>query len=228
MEYMASLKRAKQAANGLAGSLAYQIPIAALPMVSKIPFKVVSLRELLAHRASALASPAVALFEAGNIVSGILLARALLETVAMLTDLDAELAKFLSVRDEGKFDEFLMNQLFANRQGSKGEMAAYQTKGVMYSVDRLDKITKGIRFTYDALSEYCHPNWSGVHGSFGEIDVDKFVLDLGPKSKIKGKGIVIGVTALEKCLEMFILCYNAMPESLVLLNQHFEPGWTEG
>jgi hypothetical protein len=225
-EHIEPLVRARQAADNLARSLLDQIPIAALPMVSKIPVKVLSLREMLLHRASALASPAVALFEAGNIVSGILLTRALMETVAMMADLNVELGSFLKTSDNERFDAFLMNSLFANRHNDGGEMAIYLTKSILYSIDRLNKIVKGIRSTYDALSEYCHPNWSGVHGSFGSIDTENFVLDLGPK--VGAKGIVIGATALEATLGILVLCYDAMPESILALNRHFEPDWREG
>lgn len=220
-----ALVRAQRTAENLARSLPDRIPMMALPLSSKIPLKVLTLRESLLHRASALASPAVVLFQDGNDIGGILLTRALMETVAIMADLDVELSKFLNDKHENLFDKFLMNLLFANRNG-KGELVKHLTKSIMYSIDRLDKKVKGIRFSYDALSEYCHPNWSGVHGSFTSINAEKRALTLGAAAG--GNGFIIGTSALAGSLDILVGIYNEMPKSLLALNRHFEPDWKEG
>jgi len=224
-EHSEPLAKARLSADNLARSLPSHIPIAALPLSSKIPFKALSLRELLFHRASALASPAVDLLEVGNIVSAALLTRALMETVAMMVELQRKLDNFLENTNAEEFDKFLMKCLFANRYEVDGIKDEYYTASVLTPVDRLDKIINGFRATYDTLSEYAHPNYSGVHGSFGTIDHDNFILDLSPK--VGGKGIVIGATALAAALGILVLYYDEMPESLMALNRHFEPGWKE-
>lgn len=213
------LARARAATETLVGLLADQIPITTSLSTRRVPFKVATLRELLAHRMAALAVPATTLLDKSNIVSGILLSRAALETVAILIDLDRELRSFLQAPDEEKLDKFLMNSIFANRHGEKGEMAEYQTRSIMYSIDRLDKDVKGIRFTYDALSEYCHPNWGGLHGSFGKVNPEMSVVDLGPR--MVGEGFEIGGTALSASVEMFVACYNEMDGLIARLNAHF-------
>ena len=220
-----SLTKARALADVVASSLPLSIPIGALPLQSKIPFKVISLREMLFHRASALASPAVSLIETDSIISGALLTRALMETVAMFVDLQSKLDAFLETPDVEIFDSFLMKCLFANRQEEGGVRDEYYTSSILSSIDRLDKKSKGFRFTYDQLSEYAHPNYNGVFGSFGTIDAEKFVLDLGPK--ISSNGMVIGANALAAALDILVHYYNEMPESMVALNRYFEPGWCE-
>jgi hypothetical protein len=220
------LKKSRELVDVIASSLPNRIEIAGLPLNSKIPFKAVSLRELLFHRAAALAGPAVSLYEAGNMVSGVLLTRALMETVAVLVDLQTKLDSFLETKDEQSLDAFLMRCMFANRYEDDGKKDKYYTSSILSFIDRFDKKVEGFRATYDALSEYSHPNWSGLLGSFGSIDQANFIIDFGPKPT--GAVKVTGVTALAATLEVLRLYYDEMPESLIALNRHFEPDWREG
>jgi hypothetical protein len=220
------LKRSRELTDAIMNSLPERIEIAALPLNSKIPFKAISLRELLFHRAAALASPAVALYEAGNTVSAIVLTRALMETVAVLVDLQTKLNSFLVTKDEQSLDAFLMKCMFANRHEDEGGRDEYYTSSILSFIDRFDKKVSGFRATYDALSEYCHPNWSGLLGSFGSIDQKNFVIEFGPRPK--GKAQESGVIALAAALDILRLYYDEMPESLIALNRHFEPDWCEG
>jgi hypothetical protein len=207
-------------------SLPERIEIAALPLNSKIPFKAVSLRELLFHRGAALASSAVGLYEANNTVSAIVLTRALMETVAVLVDLQARLDSFLVSKDEQNFDAFLMKSIFANRYEDEGKRDDYFTSSILSSIDRFDKKVSGFRATYDALSEYSHPNWSGLLGSFGSIDQKNFIIEFGPRPA--GKAQETGVIALAATLDILQMYYDEMPDSLIALNRHFEPNWCEG
>ncbi|MES2318805.1 MAG: hypothetical protein V4631_15095 [Pseudomonadota bacterium] len=225
-EHMEPLIEARRLADDLASSLPQSIPIAALPYQSKIPFKVFSLRETLLHRASALASPAVTLLEAGNIVGGALLARAVIETAAVLFELQSKLDAFVKTPDAEVLDTFLMKGLFANRREEGGVKNAYYTSSILSSVDRLDKKSKGFRKTYDILSEFVHPNYDGVFGSFGAVDKENFILNLGPKNDTMTASNC--AKALVAALEILFAYYNDMAEVLTALNQHFEPGWCEG
>lgn len=224
-EEVEPLVEARLLADAVASSLPRSIPIHALPMQSKIPFKVFSLRETLFHRASALASPAVSLLEAGNVVSGVLLTRAVMETVAILADLQTKLDAFVKSPDVAAMDTFLMKGMFANRQEKGGVKDEFYTSSIMSSIDRLDKKFKGFREMYDTLSEYAHPNYSGVFGAFGTVDHAKFVLELGPKKGARSIGV--GANALASAMNILVHYYDEMPESIAALNRHFEPGWAE-
>jgi hypothetical protein len=224
--FQKALHRARESAEIVADSLTASIPITALPRNSRIPFKALALRELLFHRASALASPAVALLEAGNSVSGMLLTRALMETVSVLVELFSALESFLENRDDEKLNHFLMGATFANRLEKDGVKDDFYTVSILKYVDKLDKEVNGFRKTYDALSEYCHPNWHGLQGSFGVIDSDREVLELGPKAE--DEGLAISATALAVTLEILIDYYDEMPQLFIALCQHFDPEWKEG
>ena len=225
IEQMDPLVEARLMADAVASSLPKSIPIHALPMQSKIPFKVFSLRETLLHRASALASPAVTLLEAGNVVSGVLLTRAVMETVAILADLQAKLDAFVKTPDVGAMDTFLMKGMFANRQEKGGIKDEFYTSSIMSSIDRLDKKFNGFREMYDTLSEYSHPNYSGVFGAFGTVDQEKFMLELGPKKD--ESSVSVGANALASTMNILVHYYDEMPALMVALNRHFEPSWVE-
>jgi hypothetical protein len=225
MDGMEPLVKARLLADAIAQSLPTSIPIGALPHSSKLPFKIISLREMLFHRASALATPAVSLLEERNVVSGVLLTRALIETVAMLADLHAKLEAFVQAPDVEALGTFLMGSLFANQYKEGGVKDKYFTRSIMNSIDTLDKKSKGIRALYDQLSEYAHPNYNGVFGTFGKVDTDRFVLNLGPNIRDSGNGDVIGANALAAALILLVHYYDAMAELMTTINQHFEPGW---
>jgi hypothetical protein len=178
---------------------------------------------MLFHRASALASPAVSLIEAGNTIGGAVLTRALMETVAIMVDLHAKLSAFVKTPDVESLDTFLMKCLFANRYEDGGVRDEYFTASILSSIDRLDKKTKGFRKMYDVLSEYAHPNYNGVFGSFGKVDEEKFVLDLGPDAR--SNGTMSGALPLAAALEILVHYYDDMPESMIGVNKHFEPDW---
>lgn len=224
-EQLKALAEAKGRAEAMASCLPVSIPAAALPMQSKLPFDIISLREMLFHRASALATPAVSLLEARNVVSGALLTRALIETVAILVDLHSKLEAFVKAPDVEVLHTFLMKNLFANKYEENGVRHEYFCSSVLSSIDRLDKKSKGIRQMYDVLSEYSHPNYNGVFGTFGKIDQETLVLNLGPNVRGEGNAI-IGVGALVAALTIFEHYYNAMPDLMTAINDHFEPGWS--
>jgi hypothetical protein len=219
------LVKARELASVIANSLPTRIEAAALPLQSRIPFKALSLRELLFHRASALASPAVSLYESGNAVSGVVLTRAFMETVALMIELHDKLNSFLTNRDENGFETYLTKCLFANRYTDGGEMSEYFTKSILTPIDKFDKKVTGFRATYDTLSEYAHPNWSGLWGSFGNTDHENYVIDLGTRTK--GKAYEIGIMTLASTLDILVFYYDEMPESLIALNRYFEAGWCE-
>lgn len=219
------MSKARQLAEAIASNLPKAIQAAALPAQSKIPFMALSLRELLLHRASALATPAISLLEAGNSVGAAVLTRSLMETVALMFELHRKIDEFLTKRDEQSFGKFLMDSAFANRYEDGGELAEHYTRSIMTPIDNVNKKMKGFRATYDALSEYAHPNWSGVLGSFGTIDHEKYAIQFG--SRIGGKALEIGAPALAATLDILTVYYNMMPESLLALNRHFEKDWGE-
>jgi hypothetical protein len=211
-----ALRQAKQLAGLIAQSLPAKIEIAALTLESKVPFKALSLRELLIHRVSALATPAVELFEQKRLVPAMVLTRAVIETVALTFALDKELKAFLQNRDIGAFDDFLMKSLM----GSRVPDWELQSLNVLTLIQHAEKQIPGFEQSYNSLSEYSHPNWAGMLGIFGQIDREAFELILGQKEV--SPGVSSGVRALSGALLTFCHFYEDMVDMLHELNSYFE------
>lgn len=224
MDELEPLVKARLLSEAIASCLPDSIAAAALPLQSKIPFKVLSLRETLFHRASALASPAVALLEAGNWVSGILLTRAVMETTGLIAVLGYEITKFVETFDTQRFDTFLIRCLLANRRDTGGMEDKFPAESILKFIDKVDKKNKGFRATYNELCEYAHPNYDGVLGSFGNVNRATFVLTLGPNST---NGVVVGANALSRSLDILVRSYDGMADGMNAANRHFDASWRE-
>ncbi len=225
MEELKPLEKARLLAKAIALGLPDNIPAAALPTQSKIPFKVVVLREMLFHRVSTLATPAVSLLESGNVVSGILLTRAVMETVAVVAVIGYELKKFLVHQDIIRFNDFLTTCLLGNRRKTDGIEKNYPAENIMNFIDAVTKKKKGYRTMYEELCEYAHPNFDGVLGSFGHMDGGNLTMTFGQKAG--GKAVDIGADALAKALDILVRSYDGMAPNMVALARHFEPTWEE-
>lgn len=210
------LNEAKELAQLIESSLPEKIEIAALSLNSKLPFKALSLRELLIHRVANLATPAVELFEHQREVSAILLTRGVIETVAIMFALHRALTTFLDNHDVPTFDHFLMQSLM----GSRLPDASHQAKNIVTLIQHVEKTIPGFESVYNSLSEYAHPNWAGVLGSFGKIDHEAFELRLGRNQR--ASALKSGVAALSGSLMTCHHFYNDMVEMLYAMNAYFE------
>jgi hypothetical protein len=211
-----ALAAARQIADEISASLPKSVPAGGLTLRSKLPFKALSVRELLIHRVSVLASAAVIDFEEGAVVPGIVLTRAVIETTAVLFCLAEVIDEFLSSKDEAKLDKSLMQSLV----GARWPDHPVQSTNVLNLVDRVSKSIPGYRASYDTLSEYVHPNWSGLLGSFGRIDRERHELFLGFRED--SAGLVSGASALAATLDVFRHFYNAMAKPLHDFNEYFD------
>lgn len=215
---VSTLLEARRLSEAIASSLPDRIQIGALTLNSKLPFKALSLREFLIHRISPLATPAVDLFERGQVIPAIVLTRAVHETVAVFYSMRKRLERFLEDKDVQALDEFLMQCLF----GSRNNPGKRPARNVLSFVDDAAKNVPEFRTIYDSLSEYAHPNWAGTFGSFGEIDKENFEVKLGPTGRTRAW--VTGVSALAGALMLFHHYYNDSADLIRRLNDHFEQG----
>jgi hypothetical protein len=210
------LAEARQLAELIASSLPEKIAIASLPLNSKLPFKALSLRELLIHRVSDLAAASVELFEQGRLVPAVLLTRGVIETVAVAFALHRALERFVGSHNVAEFDEFLMRSLMGGRLPDW----PHQATNIVTLVHHVDKALPGFESSYNSLSEIAHPNWGGVLGAFGEIDRESFELRLGQNERTSA--FATGVNALSGSLMAFQHFYNDMIEMLQQTNDYFE------
>ncbi len=211
-----SLLEVRQLADILASSLPDKIQIAALTLKSKLPYKALYLREVLLHRVSALATPAVELFERDQAIPAVVLTRAIFETFALFYALHDRLVCFLAEQNSVDLDDFLMHSLFGTRNWP--EMPS--STNALTHVIRVEKIIPGFHSMYDKLCEYTHPNWAGTAGAFGEIDQEAFEVKLGLNER--NPAWKTGVAALFVALNCFRHYYDNSADLILQLNTYFE------
>src|ERR1039457_741648 len=85
---------------------------------SKLPFKIIVLREVLAHRVSELASVALQLYDAAKIIPAFVMTRAVLETVCVMFSLHKHVVVFNNDHDVNKLDAFLTKAIMGSRDDS--------------------------------------------------------------------------------------------------------------
>ena len=211
-----SLQEARSFVEAVAGSLPDRIQVAALTLKSKIPFKALSVRETLLHRVHALASAAVELFEGNRVIPAVILARAVVESTAVMFTLHERTTRFLQDLKINELDDFLMRNLV----GARNNPDMPTSINILTLVDRVEKAVPGFRSSYDSLCECAHPNWAGTLGAYGAIDPEKYELKLGPSGRTAA--FSIGVHALSGALMLFHHYYNDSAELMLKLNDHFE------
>lgn len=200
----------------LASSLPAVIPLAGLSLNSKLPFKATSIRELLIHRMSDLASAATRQLSDGFVVPGALLTRASVETVAVLYCLNRAIEQFLESQDMDRINSFLMSSLV----GARWDDHPVQSINILTLIDKVTKELPAFRSSYDSLSEYAHPNWAGLLGSYGLIDREKDELHLGGRDN--SVGLETASYVLAGSLFTFKHYYNLSAANLDQFNQYFE------
>jgi len=144
---------------------------------SKTAWKVAVYKEAQLHRVVALTSSCASSCNRCDALGSALTARALIETVAMLMDLDQRLKKLLDDDDIDSIDALVMNRLFASRHLSMIEITGITSVNVVTIIDRLaqkHKLGDEMKRYYAELSELCHPNFWGHFGLFGTINREAY------------------------------------------------------
>lgn len=181
-------------------------------LASKLPFKAAVLREVLIHRISDLVDASLCLYGADAFVPANVLARCCLEVAGYMFITSCAYEEFLRLRDDDKMDNHLMKVLFGSRSG----MTAYDSVNVLTAIDKLDKrhAEAGIRNIYDGLSEFAHPSYAGLTGSYSKQE--RFTAQFGRRSEphIAGPGII----GMMMAMEIFRVYYNKSGDDVLRMN----------
>lgn len=191
-------------------SLPSRVDPAQISQKAKIPFKALTYREALLHRITELADTACELFKLPEkVISAFIITRAVHETFSLLYVLHTKISNVVFSKDLGDFDEYIMTNTFGYR--TKGEDELPTMPNILGAIDKVDKIMEGsFRRTYENLSEYCHPNCSGVHAAYVKIDKENIWADIGVNHTRLPVEPYVGT--LLASLEMFEHFYNNISE----------------
>lgn len=195
------IETAKRLVLAFKDNLPKRVDPASLTLNSKLPFKAVSLREVILYRMTELGEVAIELFEKKKMVSAFIIVRAASETVAMLYWLHKKMKNVVVNQKVGDIDDFLMKVSF----GRKDDKELPEPYNILTAIKHIDKEFKGFEGAYNSLSEFAHPNWSGCSGSYSRINKKNVWLDLG--TEVREVPLDIGLSPLIGALEIFYVYY---------------------
>jgi hypothetical protein len=185
-----------------------QIKVEGRLIESKLAWKLAVYREAVLWRIVALTESVALNWNCDNIVGTYLPARALIETSALLLDLEHELKKHVASRDIAALDALLNSRTFATRDKKWiEENPQSEAINILTLIDRMDKRTgSSIRTHYDLMSERCHPNYLGHHQLYGTLDVETGTTTFSETKNIeRHRDVILGATLLllldERCID---------------------------
>lgn len=202
------LKGAKAKVRQLTDSLPGVADPASISLNAKIPYKVVVYRETLIWRTEELARCACDLYQREDIVSAIVLTRAVTENAAAAW----YLMKLIQDANDASNFRVLDEQIMRLLMGSKSSDEMPSALNVLTMLEKADKSIPGILSNYKSLSEYAHPNWSGTSLPYSKIDFDKGLTHLGKNVRLKEPMLGRGLNSLNGALGMFEIAYNRISD----------------
>jgi hypothetical protein len=139
--------------------------------ISQIAWQVAVLQQSLLYRIVALGTATAKNWNAGNVLGSALAARALLETIALVNDVEKDLFAFAEKKDWEGLHKYAVDLMFATRDDElKAQNHVIQAKNALTYIGHLDKEMPGIEKHYKFLCEWCHPNVFGHYGTFAIFD----------------------------------------------------------
>ncbi len=180
------------------------VTAATVPIVHKVVFKLLVYRESLLWRTLELASGAVLELENSNALSGIIIARSVQECAASCHYYSKKLEQCIRDDSANGLDDHAMKFLL----GSRWSDWEHSSVNILTAIDKADKALPGFRSSYDNLSEYCHPNYSGVAFCFSRRN-GKYDVRFGSYPRGLEEHLLTATRSLVCSLALFQQDYNS-------------------
>jgi hypothetical protein len=190
----------------LKASLPAKVEAAKTSQKAKLPFFTTCLRECLLYRITELGESACKTIRAGELVSGAVLIRALLEAVALIVLLDQRVRETIESGDIKKLEDLVSRASV----GCRNKVTPLEAINVRTILEHATKKYEGLGDVYDELSEIAHPNWGGLLGAYGTLNTEERLYELG----MSKTPLPILLIALNGALQVFQYTYNGMVPSL--------------
>ena len=162
----ATLEEARNIAARLKAALPEAVDAVSQGIDHKTVFYMLVARESLLHRVSGLADDALSLIDAGRHLSAAILTRSMLESAAVLGFLLRSLEAFERSGDVPALYKRVAMVVVGARTGTEGSPASVHVLDAIREADKRLPVP-GLYRLYENLSEFAHPNWSGLLGTFG-------------------------------------------------------------
>ena len=185
---------------------------------SKAPYLLLCAREALIWRTEELARCACDMLERDDLAAGIMLTRGVTESAAFvwrLNQLLEDRQKYSEADLLRRFEQMLLGSKNANNNDDSDFPKAID---IITMIAHLDKQFPGFKDGYDQLSEFVHPNWSGVFGLFSMTDwrtqTTKFTGDARDMAAKEMGAKELASILLVGSLDLFQRGYNLISDGL--------------
>lgn len=181
-------------------------------IVPKVVWKVRCYAQGIIYRVVELTEATCSTWNNENLLASILLSRSVLETAATVFDFTHRVEKALDSKDFSTINNLVMSHTFSGSYFEDDEKLERLPK-ICTLIDRMDRRLfkdtkkKPVRSTYNILSEYSHPNWSGTVGFYGELHPQEFKQYFSAARK-DVKGISANVVAGVGCIRIVQKCLD--------------------
>ncbi len=170
--------------------------------VAKTPMKLVVLLQAGMRRALELTDSMVSDYNSSRFVPPFVSSRAIFETALVLCDVADFVEEATRTRDSAKaadLDERLMKALMGSKAEGFGDHEKYQAPNILTIARRLSKQAQAFLDFYLGLSEFAHPNYSGMMGAYVTVNVEdglaEFLQDPDATRVGVGKYALLGAAA---------------------------------
>jgi hypothetical protein len=138
---------------------------------SRTAWLIAVFEQAILYRITALASGAIAMWEARNPLGATLSARSLVESGALVLAMERQLGRLADAGKLAEIDAYVADRAFVSQPGGWIEQArASRPVETLALIDEADRVCAGVRFSYDRLSEIAGPEALGQYAVFGAID----------------------------------------------------------
>lgn len=209
-----TLARAVEVTAELHDMLPSQVLACEVSATAKVPFKVHALRGAMLLRLHDLSDAACSLFQAGRVIPGMILARAGIETAALLVVLRRKLEAALRERDVTVADDFLERALGGDQYFSGG----YEPYRVRRAMEHVEKEQSFVKDIYAWLSEHTHPNrLGGAEGYSVYYRAERRIdFEFNADEVHSGEGHIAIVSAIRLAMEAHGRIEALLPEFISL------------
>jgi hypothetical protein len=199
------------------------VPYAGDRNVSKTAWQVELCVQCALHRIVSITRGCVGAWNSRNVISALLCARGVMESVASLWEFHTQLLTLTTSGNIAATRELITNRMFGGRTLSEG-LPIYTMKNILTVMKKFDTQVPGVLRHYELLSEFCHPNYAGVYGMFSTIDHLELVGTISDEIAVNIGIFSIVMAALTTLLEVRLVIgwIEILLPSIVRLDLKFD------
>ncbi len=155
---------------------------------SKLAWMCRCLEQSLRYRTVALTDGMINAWATRNPLSASILSRSLLETVALIVDVEDKITRHVTNGDIQSLYEVLYGTSFSTRdEETIKENAIFKSINVLTLIGKMDRRAEGILSYYESVSERVHPNSGGHRGFFASLDLNEVVTKFSSDYRYNGE-----------------------------------------